>query len=180
MNASLVEAVLGCLLNCDPGLSCELVKNCTAPCTNYPSNYVRRSFGEAFCHTLSWIWVMFLGLYGTFMLAEHLFQGKMLLLLVQKFFKIWKRRINSKQSSHWATLLSLLYPGRIAYWPNGCAWLGDPLTAGTSEKFGDPVRELYDGQLEINFKKDLPPTTPWTGGTGCSVPMASDLVFLTL
>lgn len=39
-------------------------------------------------------------------------------------------------------------------------WVTRFLTAGTSEKFGDPVRELYDRQLEINFKKDLPPTTP--------------------
>ena len=40
VNASLVEALLGCLLNCDPGLSCELVKNYIAPRTNCPSNYV--------------------------------------------------------------------------------------------------------------------------------------------
>lgn len=53
------------------------------------------------------------------MLAEHLFQGKMLLLLVQKFFKIWKRRINSKQSSHWATLLSLLHPVELLIDPMG-------------------------------------------------------------
>ena len=27
VNVSLVQALMGCLLDCDPGLSCELVKN---------------------------------------------------------------------------------------------------------------------------------------------------------
>ncbi|RVW81136.1 Nicastrin [Vitis vinifera] len=46
VNASLVEALLGCLLNCDPGLSCDLVKKYIAPRTNCPSNYVGVLLGE--------------------------------------------------------------------------------------------------------------------------------------
>ncbi|KAI4299624.1 hypothetical protein L6164_033063 [Bauhinia variegata] len=40
VNVSLVEELMGCLLNCDPGLSCELVKNYIAPASICPSHYV--------------------------------------------------------------------------------------------------------------------------------------------
>lgn len=40
VNASLVEELMGCLLDCDPGLSCELVKNFISPSTACPSHYV--------------------------------------------------------------------------------------------------------------------------------------------
>ncbi|KAK7285267.1 hypothetical protein RJT34_20032 [Clitoria ternatea] len=39
-NVSLVEQLLGCLLNCDPGLSCELVKKYISPTSICPSHYV--------------------------------------------------------------------------------------------------------------------------------------------
>lgn len=40
VNVSLVEQLMGCLLNCDPGLSCDLVKNYIAPSNTCPSHYV--------------------------------------------------------------------------------------------------------------------------------------------
>ncbi|KAJ8430490.1 hypothetical protein Cgig2_004683 [Carnegiea gigantea] len=40
VNASLVEELLDCLLKCDPGLSCGLVKSYISPTTTCPSNYV--------------------------------------------------------------------------------------------------------------------------------------------
>lgn len=40
VNVSLVEELMDCLLGCDPGLSCELVKNYITPSTTCPSYYV--------------------------------------------------------------------------------------------------------------------------------------------
>lgn len=40
VNVSLVEQLLGCLLDCDPGLSCELVKEYISPTSTCPSHYV--------------------------------------------------------------------------------------------------------------------------------------------
>lgn len=40
VNASLVEELLDCLVKCDPGLSCGLVKSYISPSTTCPSNYV--------------------------------------------------------------------------------------------------------------------------------------------
>uniref|UniRef100_A0A2N9EUC2 Nicastrin n=1 Tax=Fagus sylvatica TaxID=28930 RepID=A0A2N9EUC2_FAGSY len=40
VNVSLVQALMGCLLDCDPGLSCELVKNYISPTNTCPSHYV--------------------------------------------------------------------------------------------------------------------------------------------
>ncbi|KAH6796470.1 Zn-dependent exopeptidases superfamily protein [Perilla frutescens var. hirtella] len=40
INASLVEELLGCLLDCEPGLSCGLVKHYISPSTTCPSHYV--------------------------------------------------------------------------------------------------------------------------------------------
>ncbi|XP_027337970.1 nicastrin [Abrus precatorius] len=40
VNASLVEQLMGCLLDCDPGLSCELVKKYISPTSTCPSHYV--------------------------------------------------------------------------------------------------------------------------------------------
>lgn len=40
VNGSLVEELMGCLLDCEPGLSCELVKNYVTPANTCPSNYV--------------------------------------------------------------------------------------------------------------------------------------------
>lgn len=40
VNVSLVEELMGCLLDCDPGLSCELVKKYIAPVPTCPSHYV--------------------------------------------------------------------------------------------------------------------------------------------
>lgn len=40
VNVSLVEQLMGCLLDCDPGLSCELVKNYITPMSTCPSHYV--------------------------------------------------------------------------------------------------------------------------------------------
>lgn len=39
-NVSLVEELVGCLLDCNPGLSCELVKNYISPSSSCPSHYV--------------------------------------------------------------------------------------------------------------------------------------------
>lgn len=40
VNVSLVEQLMGCLLDCDTGLSCELVKKYISPASTCPSNYV--------------------------------------------------------------------------------------------------------------------------------------------
>ncbi|KAL6912167.1 hypothetical protein ACP4OV_000972 [Aristida adscensionis] len=40
VNVSLVEEIIGCLLTCDPGLSCGLVKSFIAPSSSCPSHYV--------------------------------------------------------------------------------------------------------------------------------------------
>uniref|UniRef100_A0A0A0LBN5 Nicastrin n=1 Tax=Cucumis sativus TaxID=3659 RepID=A0A0A0LBN5_CUCSA len=40
VNTSLVEELIGCLLNCDPGLSCELVKRYISPSSVCPNHYV--------------------------------------------------------------------------------------------------------------------------------------------
>ncbi|KAG7036691.1 Nicastrin [Cucurbita argyrosperma subsp. argyrosperma] len=40
LNTSLVEELIGCLLNCDPGLSCELVKRYISPTNVCPNHYV--------------------------------------------------------------------------------------------------------------------------------------------
>ena len=40
VNVSLVEELMGCLLDCDPGLSCNLVKNYISPTNTCPSHYV--------------------------------------------------------------------------------------------------------------------------------------------
>ncbi|KAG8373502.1 hypothetical protein BUALT_Bualt11G0030800 [Buddleja alternifolia] len=46
INASLVEELLGCLLNCEPGLSCDLVKHYISPSTTCPSHYVGVILGD--------------------------------------------------------------------------------------------------------------------------------------
>lgn len=46
VNASLVEELLGCLLNCEPGLSCGLVKQYISPSTTCPGHYVGVILGE--------------------------------------------------------------------------------------------------------------------------------------
>lgn len=46
INASLVEELLGCLLDCEPGLSCELVKHYITPSTTCPNHYVGVIMGE--------------------------------------------------------------------------------------------------------------------------------------
>ncbi|KVI03088.1 Nicastrin [Cynara cardunculus var. scolymus] len=40
VNTSLVDELLGCLLSCEPGLSCELVKRYITPSSTCPSHYV--------------------------------------------------------------------------------------------------------------------------------------------
>ncbi|KAK9115812.1 hypothetical protein Sjap_014759 [Stephania japonica] len=40
VNSSLVEDLLGCLLTCEPGLSCELMKDYITPTSVCPNNYV--------------------------------------------------------------------------------------------------------------------------------------------
>lgn len=40
VNVSLVEELIGCLLSCEPGLSCELVKNFISPSKTCPTHYV--------------------------------------------------------------------------------------------------------------------------------------------
>nr|GMD14766.1 nicastrin isoform X2 [Ipomoea batatas] len=45
-NSSLVEELLGCLLSCEPGLSCGLVKSYIAPSMSCPSHYVGVILGE--------------------------------------------------------------------------------------------------------------------------------------
>lgn len=39
VNGTLVEELMGCLLSCDPGLSCELVKNYISPINTCPNHY---------------------------------------------------------------------------------------------------------------------------------------------
>ncbi|XP_059623229.1 nicastrin [Cornus florida] len=46
INASLVEELLGCLLNCKPGLSCGLVTDYISPTSICPSHYVGVLLGE--------------------------------------------------------------------------------------------------------------------------------------
>lgn len=46
VNASLVDELLGCLLKCDPGLQCQLVKQYIAPSTTCPSHYAGVILGE--------------------------------------------------------------------------------------------------------------------------------------
>ncbi|CAA3027034.1 nicastrin isoform X2 [Olea europaea subsp. europaea] len=46
VNASLVEELLGCLLNCKPGSSCELMKHYISPSATCPSHYVGVILGE--------------------------------------------------------------------------------------------------------------------------------------
>ncbi|PIN06941.1 Transmembrane glycoprotein nicastrin [Handroanthus impetiginosus] len=46
INSSLVEELLGCLLDCEPGLSCGLVKHYISPATTCPSHYVGVILGE--------------------------------------------------------------------------------------------------------------------------------------
>lgn len=46
VNRTLVDELLGCLLNCEPGLQCELVKNYISPSTTCPSNYAGVVLGE--------------------------------------------------------------------------------------------------------------------------------------
>ncbi|KAK9118092.1 hypothetical protein Scep_016185 [Stephania cephalantha] len=46
VNSSLVEDLLGCLLTCEPGLSCELVKDHITPTSVCPNNYVGVLQGE--------------------------------------------------------------------------------------------------------------------------------------
>lgn len=42
----MVEQLLGCLLDCEPGLSCGLVKHYISPSTTCPSHYVGVILGE--------------------------------------------------------------------------------------------------------------------------------------
>lgn len=46
VNASLIEQLIGCLLSCEPGLSCELVQHYISTTTACPSNYVGVILGE--------------------------------------------------------------------------------------------------------------------------------------
>lgn len=46
VNVSLVEELMGCLLDCEPGLSCELVKSYILPANTCPSHYVGVILGE--------------------------------------------------------------------------------------------------------------------------------------
>ncbi|KAL9260598.1 Nicastrin-like protein [Drosera capensis] len=46
VNTSLVEELLACLLSCDPGLSCRLVREYISPTSNCPSSYVGVMLGE--------------------------------------------------------------------------------------------------------------------------------------
>ncbi|XP_075510416.1 nicastrin isoform X2 [Primulina tabacum] len=45
-NASIVEELLSCLLKCEPGLSCDLVKRYISPSSTCPSHYVGVILGE--------------------------------------------------------------------------------------------------------------------------------------
>lgn len=46
VNTSLVDELLGCLLNCEPGMSCDLVKQYISPFSICPSHYVGVIQGE--------------------------------------------------------------------------------------------------------------------------------------
>lgn len=46
INASLVDELVDCLLNCEPGLQCNLVKRYISPLTTCPSHYVGVVLGE--------------------------------------------------------------------------------------------------------------------------------------
>lgn len=46
VNASMVEELLSCLLKCEPGLSCDLVKRYISPSSTCPSHYVGVILGE--------------------------------------------------------------------------------------------------------------------------------------
>ncbi|KAL3613529.1 hypothetical protein CASFOL_042563 [Castilleja foliolosa] len=46
INSSLVGELISCLLDCEPGLSCALVKNYISPSTTCPSHYVGVVLGE--------------------------------------------------------------------------------------------------------------------------------------
>ncbi|KDP25818.1 hypothetical protein JCGZ_22540 [Jatropha curcas] len=46
VNASLVEELMSCLLGCNPGLSCDLVKNYMSPTSSCPNHYVGVIIGE--------------------------------------------------------------------------------------------------------------------------------------
>ncbi|KAJ0099862.1 hypothetical protein Patl1_20927 [Pistacia atlantica] len=46
VNVSLVEELMSCLLSCEPGLSCELVKNYISPDDACPNHYVGVVLGE--------------------------------------------------------------------------------------------------------------------------------------
>lgn len=46
VNASLVEELMSCLLDCEPGLSCELVKSYIVPTNQCPNHYVGVIIGE--------------------------------------------------------------------------------------------------------------------------------------
>ncbi|KZV53792.1 nicastrin [Dorcoceras hygrometricum] len=46
VNASMVEELLSCLLKCEPGLSCDLVKHYISPSSTCPSHYVGVVLGE--------------------------------------------------------------------------------------------------------------------------------------
>ncbi|XP_021300371.1 nicastrin [Herrania umbratica] len=46
VNASLVEELIGCMLDCNPGLSCELVKSYISSTNTCPSHYVGVVLGE--------------------------------------------------------------------------------------------------------------------------------------
>ncbi|KAJ7960071.1 Nicastrin [Quillaja saponaria] len=46
VNVSLVEELMRCLLDCEPGLSCELVKNYITPTSTCPTHYVGVILGE--------------------------------------------------------------------------------------------------------------------------------------
>lgn len=45
-NVSLVEELMGCLLSCDPGLSCGLVKHYISPNSICPNHYVGVILGD--------------------------------------------------------------------------------------------------------------------------------------
>ncbi|KAJ4974020.1 hypothetical protein NE237_007194 [Protea cynaroides] len=46
VNSSLIEELLGCLLTCEPGLSCGLIKNYITPTSTCPNHYVGVLLGE--------------------------------------------------------------------------------------------------------------------------------------
>lgn len=46
VNASFVEELLACLLSCEPGLSCNLVKDYISPTNTCPGNYAGVIIGE--------------------------------------------------------------------------------------------------------------------------------------